>query len=180
MIHDFKQKLEYSLGERQAFDIDILKDCFFNCVEVKKTDSTMDRQGIDYVAKLSGNALINIDAKTREKGASKYWRYNEPELALETWSVIPTQTNVGKYGWTVSDSSQVDYILYTFDKSDTDKFYLLPFQLLRTSFIKNKNIWCNKYVRKKQYSRGWQSEAVFVPASVVISEINKLMTGFTS
>ncbi len=180
MIHDFRQKLEFSLGERQIFDANALKMCFPNCVEVIKTNDETDRRGIDYVARLSGNALINIDAKTREKGASRFWRYHEPELALEIWSVIPTSTNAGKCGWTVNDSSQVDYILYTFDKTDTDKFYLLPFQLLRTAFIHNKNLWCNKYVQKTQYSRDWQSEAVFVPASVVISEISKQMTGTAS
>lgn len=179
MIHDFRQKLEYSLGERQTFDTNILKTCFAECVEITKTPKEIDKLGVDYIAHLSGGATINIDAKTREKGASKFWHFNEPELALEIWSVIPSGTNPGKLGWTLSDESQVDYILYTFDKSDTDRFYLLPFQLLRTAFKKNGREWNNKYIRKKQNSRDWQSEALFIPASVVLAEINKLTSGTT-
>lgn len=72
----------------------------------------------------------------------------------------------------------VDLILYTFDKSDWDIFYLLPFQHLRMAFNRHGREWCEKYLRKKQHSNDWTSEAVFVPASVVIKAIADEMTGF--
>jgi len=179
-VHSFSQKFEFSLGSQQLLDVAILKNCISDCVSVIKTEEVLDRSGIDYVAHLSGGALINIDAKTREPGASKYWRYNEPELALETWSVVPDRTHSGKCGWTLNTASQVDYILYTYDRADTDKFYLLPFQFLRTVFARNEEAWSKKYMRKRQESKeykGWYSEAIFVPASIVISKINEVMTG---
>lgn len=175
--HDFTQKLEFSLGEREKFDIETLKNAIAACMSVEKTDTTMDKQGVDYIATLKGGAKIGIDAKAREKGASKFWRRGEAELALEIWSVCPTE-KPGKVGWTLSDRSNVDMILYTFDKSDWNKFYLLPFQHLRMAFNRQGRDWCGKYLRKKQHSNGWTSEAVFVPASVVIKAIADEMTGF--
>lgn len=174
--HNFSQKLEFSLGAREKFDIELLGRAINGCVSVKKTDIAADKRGIDYVATLNGGAEIGIDAKAREKGASKFWRYGEAELALEIWSVCPSE-RPGKVGWTLSDRSNVDMILYTFDKSDCDKFYLLPFQHLRMAFNRHGRSWCAKYLRKKQHSNGWTSEAVFVPASVVIAAIADEMIG---
>ena len=177
MTHDFKQKLEYSLGERKNFDIDLLKKCFAKCISIQKTDIEADKNGIDYIATLTNGATINIDAKTREKGASKFWKYDEPELALEVWSIEPSNTYPGKIGWTLDNSTLVDYILYTFDKSDSDKFFLLPFQILRTVFYNKGKEWTTKYGTKKQTNSNWTSKAIFVPASVILAEINKQMAG---
>lgn len=175
MKWDFNQKLEFSFGRREQIDLETIKSTINSCILVEKTDVETDKTGIDYIATLKGGAKIGIDAKAREKGASRYWNYGEAELALEIWSVCPTETMKGKKGWTLSDRSNVDYILYTFDFDDWDKFYLLPFQLLRNAFNKNGVKWCKQYKRKRQYSDSWQSEAVFVPASVVLSAISQEM-----
>ena len=172
--HDFRQKLAFSLGERERFDISHISKAISKCKEVKKTDAELDRAGVDYIATLEDGARIGIDAKAREKGASRYWKHGEPELALEIWSVCGI-----KKGWTLSTRSNVDMILYTFDKADCNKFYLLPFQQLRMAFERNGKQWCEKYSRKKQQSNkgAWQSEAVFVPASVVIKAVSDTFTG---
>lgn len=177
MTHDFYEKLEFSLGDREKFDISILKDIITGCVKIEKTSAEVDKTGIDYVATLRKGATINIDAKTRVSGASKYWKYGEPEVALEIWSRRKEPGVVPKIGWTLDETSQVDYILYTYDKSDTDRFYFLPFQMLRNAFRNKYNEWCSKYFRKTEKNVGYVSEAVFVPASVVIAEINRQMTG---
>jgi len=177
MIHDFREKFEYSLGERQKFDINILKNIIPGCISVEKTTAEVDKTGIDYIATLRKGATINIDAKTRVPGTSKYWKYGEPEVALEIWSRCKGPGIKPKIGWTLDESSLVDYILYTWDRSDTDRFYFLPFQMLRTAFRANFTDWCNKYCRKYEPNKGYRSEAVFVPASVVIAEINRQMTG---
>ena len=176
MTHDFNQKLEYSLGERENFDINILKE-IYKYADIVKTDTEIDKTGVDYIATLRKGGQVFIDAKTREPGASKYWKYNEPELTLEIWSVMKTPVNPGKIGWTLSESSNVDYILYTFDRSDTNKFYYLPFQMLRTAFRTHFKEWKKQYFVKTQWSNGWASQAVFVPASAVIADINRQMTG---
>lgn len=182
MNYEFYEKLEYSLGEREEFDINLLKKTF-NWQNVIKTDTGTDKTGVDYIATLRRGGKINIDAKTRERGSSKWWSYSEPEVALEVWSVMPENGNPGKIGWALNEASNVDYILYTFDKYDTDKFYFLPFQLLRMAFVNNYKDWTRKYFKKKQETIDrcgnvlWTSECVFVPASVLIKEITRLMTG---
>ena len=177
MTHSFQEKLEYSLGAREKFDINILKDIIPGCINIEKTTVEVDKTGIDYIATLRKGATINIDAKTRVPGASRFWKYGEPEVALEIWSKCEAPGVKPKIGWTLNESYLTDYVLYTWDKSDTDKFYFLPFQMLRIAFRKNFTEWCNKYFKYKENNYGYESEAVFVPASVVITEINKLMTG---
>ena len=181
MVHGFSTKFEFSIGQNEIFDINLIKPTILGCVNVEKTKQLEDRKGVDYKALLRGGAIINIDAKRREPGASKYWRYGDPELALEKWSVVPCETCPnGKTGWTLSETSPVDMILYTFDKQDTSKFYLFPFQHLRMAFIANHKKWKAIYPYKQQKSEEnnrfnlqWKSEAMFVPASVVIASISE-------
>ncbi len=172
-MNNFAGKLQYSLAKQQTFDIAILKKHIPNCHKIKKTSLAQDKKGVDYVVTLKGGAEILIDAKTREKGCSRYWNYGEPELALEIYSVVEQK----KLGWTLSDATGVDYILYTFDKRDSDKYFLLPFQLLRKIFWLNGKKWVKKYGCKTQESDSWHSCAVFVPASKVLAEIMNAMKG---
>lgn len=176
-VHDFNQKLEFSLSAQQKIDLDLLKRIIFGCVSVEKTDVELDKTGIDYVATLRRGAKINIDAKTREAGASRYWQHGEPEIALEIWSKVPDERSDGVVGWTLKENSDVDYVLYTFQPEDSNRFYFLPFQLLRQAFARNFKTWCDTYHRKYQPNKTYKSQAVFVPASVVIAAINKEMTG---
>lgn len=179
MTYDFLERLEFSQGSKINFDTQLIKNIIPNCIEVNKTDVSLDKTGIDYIAKLRGGAEIGIDVKTREKGASRFWKYGEAELALEIWSVCPDENNNfnGKKGWTLSENSNVDLILYTFDAKDCEKFYLLPFQHLRTAFLKNGKSWIKQFQSKKQYSNSWQSAAVFVPASIVLEAVKNEMFG---
>lgn len=183
MRHDFMGKVDFSLGEREKIDLAILKDRFTGCISVEKTDIETDKLGIDYIATLRKGAQIYVDGKTREKGCSKYWINGEPELALEIWSVIKTENHKGKIGWTLNEASNVDYILYTFDKSDTEYYYIFPFQMLKNAFRHNYKKWTKEYKPKKQKSiqkeshQTWESKAIFVPASVVIKAVEKEMSG---
>ena len=171
-MNDWNEKLNYSLGQQKAVDCEILKSNIANCISVDKTDLEMDKSGVDYIATLKNGAQIFIDAKTRMEGCSKYW-HGEPELALEMWSVKEKK----KIGWTLKEDTQVDYILYTFPKSDTDCYYFIPFQLLRVAFIKNGRNWYSKYGSKLQINHSYHSEAIFVPASVVLQAVQNEMTG---
>lgn len=179
MDNDFTAKLEFSLGAREQFDIRLLKRVISKCIQVEKTDVETDKTGVDYIATLEGGAKIRIDAKAREKGASKYWKHGEVELALEIWSKCPNSCTNGKIGWTLSVKSDVDLILYTFDIADSDKYYLLPFQPLRMAFQKHGRNWVKEYGQKFQSSNGgeWKSSAVFVPAKTVIEAITETYCG---
>lgn len=178
MMCDFIKDLQYSMGERQRIDCELIQRAIPNCISVEKTDTELDKRGIDYIATLDGGAIISIDAKARRKGAVKQGQ--EPRLALELWSVCPENGRRGKSGWTCSRSSEVDMVLYTFDREEWDKFYLIPFQHLRIAFQRNYRAWAEDYPPRKQNNRTWKSEAMFVPATIVLDAVVKQMTGIAS
>lgn len=166
----WQDKFSYS---QQQIDSDMskIKRYFPNCISVIKSDVATDKEGVDYIATLKGGAVIYIDAKTRLEGASRFWKYGEPELPLEIYSVVETK----KIGWTLSDSAPVDYIMFTFAPKDTPLFYILPFQQLRKAFWRHFKAWHALYGMKEQASDNWHSSALFVPASVVVGAVSQLM-----
>jgi len=172
MTCDFDRDFAYSLGERQRVDEELLIQAIPNCVSVRKTDTALDKKGIDYIATLDGGTELYIDAKTRRKGALLM---GEPLLALEVWSVCPDENHAGKAGWTCSRTTDVDMILYTGE--DWDRFYLVPFQQLRMAFQNNYWDWKEIYKPRFQNNRSWQSMAMFVPASIVLNAIMEQMSG---
>lgn len=171
MICDFYADLEFSMNENAKLDCETIKAAIPNCVTVYKTDKKTDKKGIDYIAVLDHGAKINIDAKRRKAGVRKVNGY--PECALEIWSVMPDKANnvVGKAGWTCSRSTDVDMILYVFDNSEWDKFYLVPFQHLRAAFQKNAREWAKIYRVSNQLNEAWTSQCMFVPANVLIQAV---------
>lgn len=176
-IHSFDEKLAYSRGVREQTDQLTIQSMIAGCVKVTKTDSYDDRAGVDYVATLRNGATILIDAKTRTPGAAKYWRHG-PELALEMWSVKANGkywTKTPKVGWTLCESKNVDYILFTFDPSDSKDVFLYPYQLLRMTFRRMVNQWFKSYKTDVQDSGSWESECVFVPESVVWAALRDSM-----
>lgn len=174
IVNIMAQKLDFSMGENLKQDMSILKQAITGCAEIRKTDETIDKTGIDYIATLRGGAIINIDAKRREKGCSRYWQNGQPEIALEIYSVIPCETNKGKTGWTLNEKSDVDLILYTFDKGDCDSSYLIPFQHLRLAFIRNYTDWAKRFGVKTQKSDCWKSSAIFAPVDDVLDAIRQI------
>ena len=173
-INKWNEKYTYSISEQQKIDMELLKNNIPDCVKVAKTGPGFDMLGVDYIATLTGGAQIYIDAKTRMPGCSKWWKNGEPDLALELWSDIDAK----KDGWTLSTTTPVDFILYTFDGSDWDKSYLISFQLLRAALIKNMDLWIKTYRTKKQtssnsYGDVWYGEAMFIPVSVVLAAVNQ-------
>lgn len=178
-MHDFGVKLAYSRGVREITDIETLQRLIPGCVSVRKTDTRLDKKGVDYIATLRRGADILIDAKTREPGAGRWWK-NGAELALEIWSVMPggkyhTPQDKAKVGWTLCETKETDFIYYTFDPSDSQEVFLLPFQHLRIAMRLNFARWERTYYRKKQDSYTWQSECLFVPVAEVLRGIDGVM-----
>ncbi len=179
-VYDFKTKLDYSKGIRQSNAIETLTGLIDGCESVRKTSVDTDKDGIDYIATLRGGAELGIDEKTREIGCSEYWQNGEPEFAPEIWSVMPGgKYNISreraKAGWTLDESKKTDYIYCTFDPADTDKVYILPFQLYRMAFRRNLREWKAYYKSaiqdSRQGDRFWQSKCIFIPAGVVLKAI---------
>lgn len=178
----FNERLQFSRGVRERCDIETIKSVLHGCVDCVKTDEKTDRKGIDYIATLRKGTRVSIDAKARDKGCSKWWRRREPDLALEIWSVKPSDScRDGKAGWTLSERSDVDMILFTFDEFDTEICFLIGFQNLRMAFRDNHNEWCERYDVRSQETREngrrWESECVFVPETVVMDGIVNTVWG---
>lgn len=182
-FYEFFEKLNYSFEVTSEFDMEVLKQVIPNCRDVRKSSMERDKFGIDYVATLKGGSEVYIDAKTREVGASKWWKYGEPELALETWSVCPggkynTPNNLKKPGWSWDSSKLSDLILYTFHPSDTSNAYILPFQHIRMAVHKYMRQWIAEYGVKTQETEingfRYESQAVFIPASVLVEAISDM------
>ena len=178
-VHDFSQKLGFSAGANVRRDMEQIAAALGGaCVRVEKTDVETDKAGIDYMAYLRNGAAVGVDAKRRERHCSRFWRDGVPELAIETYSVFDT-----KPGWTFSSASDVDYILYSFEPQDSDRYFFLPFQLLRLAALGNvrrvgdRRAWGGRFFSMRQDSGGWQSECIFVPAPVVLAEVQGLMAG---
>lgn len=173
-MNDFSACLEYSLGEREQFDISILKRHFFRVKSIEKTDVETDKTGIDYVATLYDGSHFTIDAKTRQEGCSRYWKDNTPELCVEEYSDKEREV----IGWLFKNSeNHPDYILYTFHKHDSNRYYLIPYQLLRRAAKRYWAAWVHDYGVKEQKNHGWTSTAIFVPAPVLLKAIYECMGG---
>ena len=173
--YNFEERLSFSIESNGRTFEEVILQTLPGSVSVIKTDVETDKTGIDYIDTLVGGAKVYIDLKLREQGCSKYWQNGEPELALETWSVTPENGMNGKAGWTWDTSKRTHYTLHVFDKSDTNKMYLLPFQLLRKAFRTNAKNWIKRYKIGNQTStkrnQAWKSQCVFVPATVVLESI---------
>ena len=171
----FEDRLAFSQGKMGSDAMETIKALIPDCETVEPSTLAQDIKGIDYIAILDSGVALKIDHKVREHGCSKYWKTG-PELALETWSIYGR-----KLGWTLDKAKDTDYTLHTFDASDTEIVYLLPFQLLRKAFRKHGGDWSRQYGTKMQHSRNngreWDSECVFVPATIVLDAIKAMMQG---
>jgi len=179
-VNDWADKLAFSKGFRELTDVETIEAMLPHCVEVMIVeDAESQRLGVDYIARLAGGATVNIDAKGRTKGAAKYWKDGKPELAIEVWSVVPENGKPGVPGWTFDTSKQTDLILYWFD--DVADCYLVGFQSLRMAAVANYQDWHAKYCEPPQRSlRGdatWKSQAMFIPADVVLDAISTTSRG---
>lgn len=172
-MNDFAAHREFSAAKA---DQETIRGLIGGCVRVVPASSlAMDKRGVDYVATLSGGATVNVDLKRRHAGASKYWHSAEPELALETWSIVPENGERGLVGWTLDESKLTDVTIHLFDPKDWPDPVILPFQHLRMAFHRRRKEWEQRYGLRYQESQGqhgkWRGQCVFVPLSEVMAAI---------
>lgn len=168
--YDFAERLAFSRTIASEPPECVLRRAFDGVVSVDPADIALDKSGVDFVVTLRRGATIGVDLKAREAGCSRFWN-DGPELALETWSVCPTDDGAGRPGWTLDEAKATDYTMHTFDSADSMEVFVLPFQQLRTAFRRNLSDWRVSYRVARQSSGRWQSECVFVPARVVMEAI---------
>ncbi len=164
-----------------------------SCVDVTKTTTDVDKTGIDYIATLRRGRMVTIDAKTREKGCSVFWKKKddkkEPEAALEKWSVMPngprlnTPRSRAKPGWTLDEFKRSEMILFVWDPEDSKEAFLVPFQPLRMAFQRNIKVWMAVYKvpppqhTVKRDGSEWESQCVFVPIGVIWQAVIDVSSG---
>lgn len=173
--YSFEDKMAFSKGISRRTALSTIVAIIPGCISVEPASLKDDLRGIDFMAVLSSGVVLKIDQKAREPGCSRYWK-GEPEIALELWSKLPERDSQGKPGWTWDESKDTDYTLHTFDSTDTNVVYLLPFQLLRKAFWLHGKKWKTRYGTSQQNSGQWRSECMFVPAGVVLAAITEQMT----
>ena len=170
-VYDMHETLAMERGVMRGSVINTLKSLIPGCTSVTRSTGTEDRSGVDWWAMLRGGHKVGVDGKTRREGCSCFWN-GEPELALELWSVVEKR----KTGWTLDESKTTEYVFYYWPPSDTRLVFLIPFQLLRKAFRENLTTWFRDHKSDVQKSRmgdlRWHSQAVFVPASVVMCAVD--------
>jgi hypothetical protein len=181
MTHNFEESLAWSKGQACSDDLLTIKAMISGCATAELASGIMDCAGVDYIATLRKGARILIDTKNRRKGCARHWK-SEPDLALEIWSVRPNgkyhqRPDKAKIGWTLNETSLVDLILFKFDPDECKDVYLVSYQLLRMAFVANFHKWKAAYKNDIQDNGRFESEAVFVPVSVILSAITESSKG---
>lgn len=179
-LFSFDERLAFSYSRILTTDVETIKLMIPGCAHVEQSSREMDRKGADYIAMLRSGRKFTVDAKSRQKGCGSYWKHGEPELALERWSVVPCpRFPRGKIGWTLDSSKITDFVLFTFDPSDTELAYLVPFQHLRKAFIRFGKCWLDEYgPMAQQITDGrYKSACLFVPAIDVLNAIRTVCIG---
>ena len=180
--YDFHERLEFSMGEQKDSDHATIKAMIDGCVSVEDSSQILNLAGVDYVARLRRGAEVLIDSKTRSRGCRRFWTNDEPELALEVWSVRPggkfhIREGNQKTGWTLCEAKKVDLILFKFHPEDFCQVYLVSFQLLRMAFRRNFTAWRKAFRTDVQSSSRWESECVFVPVNAVFEAMKNASIG---
>lgn len=152
--------------------------------EVDQADPALDKSGVDYVVTLQDGAALLVDEKRRRAGCSRHWRHGGVELFLEIWSVKPDARHRGVVGWPLRADALTDYVLFTFDPSDTDRAYLVPFHLLRLALISHGRKWVKTYGAREQPQPGpnvpMTSMSVPVPWPAVRAAVGDAMCSWTA
>jgi len=165
--YDFTKQLVWSHGFLNEGIEKILRSRIPLCESVEQASDKDDRSGVDYWAQRKDLPALGIDVKIRDKD---FARYEQDDLALETWSSIDN-----KVGWTRDATKRTDYILWFWQ--DTGRFFLVAFPPLCKVFARYWERWRTTYKTAQQNSGQWQSECVFVPRDILIAKLNDWQNG---
>lgn len=125
-----------------------------------RDDGWAQRGGIDRVLTLKSGKTLNVDEKVRAK--------DYPDILLERWS----DRDRRKPGWMQKDLA-CDFIAYAFVPSR--RCYLLPFQTLRSAWLKNGREWIEKYQHVPAQNRTYVTESIAVPIDVLMAALQDAM-----
>lgn len=162
-MHDFRERLAFSEKvSDEDFWQKIYKKAFPDMLfaQICTGESQGQHLGIDRLIQLKSGKTIYIDEKKRE---SVY-----PDICLEYVSVDTTNAP----GW-MEKELLIDYLAYAF--MPTQKVYLLPWALLKRSWLRFGNEWKKKYRNVTAINKGYRTLSVAVPIDVVLTTVKNSM-----
>lgn len=168
-VHNFRDSLAVSHAHSDApwwGDVyrTVFGDRLISMIDLRD-DGWAQRGGIDRQLILADGTVLKVDEKVRKED----W----PDILLEIWSDEARKTP----GWMLKPLT-CDFIAYAFIPSRT--CYLLPYQLLKSAFEKNKNEWWRDYGEppgyenlrlKRAKNRGYVTASMAVPTAVLLDAI---------
>ena len=161
IVNDFHKDLEWShqQSDQPWWEV-VYRRAFhnFSTMHDVRKDGWAQRGGIDRQVLLSDGTVLKIDEKVR--------RDDWPDFALEYYSDARRKTP----GWMQKDLT-CDFIAYAFEPSQ--RCFLLPYQQLRTAWVRNRKEWHKKYGSKlaDNPNGGYKTAFIPVPIDVVLSAI---------
>ncbi len=160
-IHQFRNSLAASHAQsdapwwREVYSA-VFGDRLVSMVDVRN-DGWAQRGGIDRQLVLSDGTVVKVDEKVRAK--------DYPDFFLE---VCSDDRRRPPDGW-MERPLTCDFIGYAFVPSQT--CYLLPYQLLKSAWDRNKRAWHTDYGMRSVPNRGYTTTGIPVPIPVVLGAI---------
>jgi len=169
-VYDFKECLERSHAySEQPWWESVYRQAFpsFQSMQCVIKDGWAQRGGIDRVVFLNSGKTILVDEKVLEK----QW----PHIALERWS----DQRRKRPGWVQKDLA-CDFIAYAF--APTQRCYMLPFQTLRRTWVRNGKQWIAKAWKREDGFREiladnstYTTECIGVPIQTLLDAVRDSM-----
>lgn len=159
--YGFEERLEWSHGiSSDGTFHSYLMNSIPGATEIVAAQEYEDRRGTDWWVYRKDTHRVSVDVKVRDDDPiARGWG---DDLALETWSVMPSEKcPSGKVGWTRDSKKETDYVMWYF--RPTSRCCLVPFPMLCNIFSDTWIEWKELYKTSVQQSDSWKSECVFVP-----------------
>jgi len=169
LIHRFSDQLEYSSGLSDepawiAFYRGLWPDLML-VIRIDR-DSEWQRHGVDREIVMPNGKRFYIDEKKRKKDYG--------DVLLEEWSVFHGDCDTrNKIGWTLDNHKRCDFIAYAVPCAR--KCYLLPFELLRLTFLCNRSSWLRDYGAIDVENEGYITRNVAIPWPTLKTELLRQM-----
>jgi len=162
-VNEFRRDLKWSHEQSdQPWWEEVYRMAFpnFSQMHEVRKDGWAQRGGIDRQVLLTDGTVLKIDEKVR--------RTSYPDFCLEYWSDEARKVP----GW-IAKPLTCDFIAYAF--APTTTCYLLPYQLLRAAWWRNRGDWVDRYREIRADNPGYTTVSVAVPIPVVLNALTGVM-----
>lgn len=134
---------------------------------------------VHYIVQYENSEPETINVKRRWEGHLPVTAEGHPFVAIETVSRKTPRFADWIPGWTIDRSiTTIDWVMYTFPASVTDRTYFFPYRTLCAVTLVNLEAWRRLFGEKETRTRrvdgGFdRSSVIFVPGNVVQAAISK-------